>query len=180
MNMKYKDEIKRSMEWVGKQDKTIFLGQTVAYPGTSMAKTLDGVDMSKRLEMPVNESLQMQFTIGLALSGYIPISIYPRQNFLLLTMSDIVNTLDKLSAMSSGDVTPRIIIRAISGSDANLNPGHQHLGDFTESFKGMFSWIEVVELKEPEDIFLAYENAIKREDSKSTLLIEHGSFYTTK
>lgn len=178
--MRYKEEITKAMTWVGKQKDTFFVGQTVAYPGTSMAKTLKGVSKNKRLEMPVNESFQMQFTIGLALAGYIPISIYPRQNFLLLAMSDMVNMLDKLPEMSSGEIKPRVLIRAISGSSANLYPGPQHLGDFTEAFKKSFSWIEVVDLKAAKDILPAYRRAITRKDGKSTLLIEHGEFYTTK
>ena len=79
--MKYFDEIKRTMEWVAGQPKTIFLGQTVAGPGTFMYSTLKEIPKEKALEMPVNESFQMQFSIGLALAGicrspYIPVRIF--------------------------------------------------------------------------------------------------------
>src|SRR3989338_8095827 len=108
--MKYFDEIKRTMEWVAQQPRTLFVGQTVAGPGTFMYQTLRDVPKDKTLEMPVNESFQMQFTIGLALAGYIPISVYPRQNFLLLATSDMVNMLDKIPAISGQRVMPRILI----------------------------------------------------------------------
>src|SRR4051812_32796241 len=109
--MKYFDELKRTMEWIATQPKTIFVGQTVAGPGTFMFQTLRDVPKERALEMPINESFQMQFTIGMALAGYIPISVYPRQNFLLLATGDMCNMLDKIPAISGKELAPRIIIR---------------------------------------------------------------------
>lgn len=178
--MKYFDEIKRTMEWVAQQPKTFFVGQTVAGPGTFMFPTLKDVDPQKRLEMPINESFQMQFTIGMALAGYVPISVYPRQNFLLLATADMVNMLDKIPAISSNTWVPKIIIRVATGPDSPVHPGHQHIGNYADGFRKMFSWIDVVELNEPQDVFPAYERAITRTDNKSTLIIEHGNFYGQK
>ncbi len=168
------------MEWVAQQPQTIFLGQTVAGPGTFMYSTLKDIPKEKALEMPVNESFQMQFTIGLALAGYIPISVYPRQNFLLLATADMVNMLDKIPAISSHQWVPRVIIRVASGPDAPVHPGHQHVSNYAEGFRKMFTWVDVVELNEPGDVFPAYEKALTRADSKSTLIIEHGNFYNQK
>jgi len=95
-------------------------------------------------------------------------------------MSDMVNMLDKFPTISSGEVCPRIIIRVVTGSNTNLDPGPQHLGDFTDAFKEMFSWVNIVELKEPEEILSVYKNAILGKDSRSTIIIEYGSFYSTK
>ena len=85
--MKYFDELKRTMEWLAGQPKVIMVGQTVAGPGTFMFQTLRDCPKERCLEMPINESFQMQFTIGLSLAGYIPVTVYPRQNFLLLATS---------------------------------------------------------------------------------------------
>ena len=178
--MKYFDELKRTMEWVATQPKTIFLGQTVAGPGTFMFQTLRDVAPERALEMPVNESFKMQFTFGLALAGYLPISVYPRQNFLLLATADMANMLDKLPAISAGKWNPKVIIRVASGPDAPVHPGHQHVGNYTEGFRKMFNWIEVIELNEPAEIFPAYKHAVERSDDRSTLLIEHGNFYNQK
>ena len=168
------------MEWVATQPKTLFVGQTVAGPGTFMFSTLKDVAKEKTLEMPINESFQMQFTLGLALAGYIPISVYPRQNFLLLATADMVNMLDKIPAISSHMLLPRVLIRVAVGPDSPVHPGHQHVGNYAEAFRKLFSWIEVVELKEPEQIFSAYKHALEREDNQSTLLIEHGNYYNQK
>ncbi len=178
--MKYFDELKRTMEWIAQQPNTIFLGQTTAGPGTFMYQTLRDCPKDRALEMPVNESFQMQFTIGLALAGYIPISVYPRQNFLLLATGDMANMIDKLPAISANQIQPRMLIRVAVGPDSPVHPGHQHVGNYAEAFRKMFKWIEVVELNEPEDIFPAYEKALTRKDSKTTLLIEHGNYYSQK
>ncbi len=165
---------------MAQQPNTLFLGQTVAGPGTFMYSTLKDVSQERTLEMPVNESFQMQFTIGLALAGLIPISVYPRQNFLLLATADMVNMLDKIPAISSGTFVPKVIIRVASGPDSPVHPGHQHVGNYAEAFRKMFTSIEVVELNEPEDIFPSYKHALERKDNRSTLLIEHGNFYNQK
>lgn len=178
--MKYFDELKRTMEWVAAQDKTLFVGQTVAGPGTFMYQTLKDVPASKTLEMPINESFQMQFTLGLALAGYVPISVYPRQNFLLLATGDMVNMLDKLPAISNNKALPRVIIRVASGPYKPVHPGHQHVGNYADAFRNMFAWIEVIELEEPQDIFPAYERALTRKDGRASLIIEHGNYYNEK
>lgn len=178
--MKYFDELKRTMEWLAQQPRTFFLGQTVAGPGTFMFQTLRDVSPERTLEMPINESFQMQFTIGMALAGYVPISVYPRQNFLLIAVSDMVNMLDKIPAISSGELSPKVIIRVSAGPYEPVHPGHQHVGNYAEAFRQMFTAIDVVELNEPEEIFPAYKCALEREDNRSTLIIEHGNFYNSK
>lgn len=168
------------MEWLAQQPKTIFVGQTVAGPGTFMFQTLRDCPKERCLEMPINESFQMQFTIGLALDGYIPISVYPRQNFLLLATGDMANMLDKIPAISSKQWLPKVLIRVAVGPDSPVHPGHQHVGNYADAFRKMFSWIDVVEINEPEEIFPAYKHALEREDGRSTLLIEHGNYYQQK
>ena len=145
-----------------------------------MYQTLRDLSEEKTLEMPINESFQMQFSLGLALDGYIPITVYPRQNFLLLATADMVNMVDKVPAISKGEWNPHMIIRVAVGPDSPVHPGHQHVGNYAEGFRQMFSWIEVVEIEEPEEIFPAYKHAYEREDKKTTMIIEHGNYYGSK
>lgn len=176
--MKYFDELKRSMTWLSSKPETIFLGQAVEYPGTGMSNTLTDVHSSKKLEMPVCEDLQMGITNGLAMTGKIPISIYPRWNFLLLASNQIINHLDKFVSMS--EYKPKVILRTAIGSERPLHPQHQHVGDFSDAFSMMLKNIEVIRLDEPEDIFPAYKKAYERTDGKSTLLVEWGDYYSEK
>lgn len=176
--MKYFDELKRSMDWLATQPDTIFIGQAVEYAGTAMTNTLKDVDKSKLLEMPVNEDMQMGISNGLALNGYVPVSIYPRWNFLLLGINQLVNHLDKIYMIS--EYNPKVIIRTGIGSERPLHPQWQHVGDYTEALQSMTNNIEVIRLDEPEQIFDSYVKAYQRTDRKSTLLVEWGDFYNEK
>jgi len=176
----YFDEIERAMTYLGKQEDTIFLGQAVAYKGTAMTNTLTGVSRDKLIEMPVNEEMQMGITNGLSIAGSVPISIYPRWNFLLCAVNQLVNHLDKLKEYSHGEYVPKAIIRVGIGSERPLNPQIQHTGDFTEAFRAMTTNIEVIRCDEPEDIFPAYHKAYNRTDGKSTIVVEYGDYYGEK
>ena len=177
---KYFDELKRAMEFLGEKEDTVFLGQAVEYKGTAMTNTLKDVDRNKLVEMPVCEEMQMGVTNGLAISGKVPVSIYPRWNFLLLAVNQMINHLDRMPTFTHGEYTPKVIIRTGIGSERPLNPQAQHVGDFTEGFEKMLKNIEIIRLEEPEDIFPAYEKAYNRTDGKSTLLVEYGDFYNEK
>ena len=178
--MKYFDELKRAMTWLGQKPDTLFLGQAVSYPGTGMTNTLSDIEKSKLLEMPVNEDMQMGMTLGMALNGTVPISIYPRWNFLLLAANQVVNHLDKMQDMSKGDMKPKVIIRVAIGSKVPFSAGPQHTQNHTEAVRQMLTEVEVVELTEPDQIFEAFKTAYEREDGKSTLIIEHSEYYGTK
>ncbi len=44
----------------------------------------------------------------------------------------------------------------------------------------MCSDIDILKLKEPNEIYPAYEKAYLRDDGKSTILVEYGDFYNEK
>ena len=71
------------MNFLGAQKNTIFIGQAVEVPGTAMSNTLSQINKKKLMELPVAEEMQMGASLGLAMEGYVPISIFPRWNFLL-------------------------------------------------------------------------------------------------
>ena len=178
--MKYFDELKRAMTWLGEQPDTFFLGQAVGYPGTGMSNTLKDVPDDKKWEMPVTEDMQMGISTGMALNGTIPISIFPRWNFLLLATNQIINHLDKIPLMADKPYNPKVIIRTAIGSERPLHPQHQHVGDFTKAFESMCNSIQIIRLDEPEGIFASYEWAYTRDDGRSTLLVEWGDYYNEK
>jgi pyruvate/2-oxoglutarate/acetoin dehydrogenase E1 component len=174
---KYFDELVKSMQWLGEKSNTIFLGQAVAVAGTAMRNTLLDIDESKLLELPVEEEFQMGMSIGMALNGMVPISIYPRWNFLLLATNQIVNHLDKLKELTGLPSPGKVIIRTGIGSINPLHPGPQHTGDFTDAYKLMCKHIEVVRLDNATNIFPAYKKAYERSDGVSTLLVEWSDKY---
>ena len=178
--MKYFDELKKSMNYLADNEKTIFIGQAVEVPGTAMTNTLKGINPKKLLELPVAEEMQMGITTGLALDGNIPISIFPRWNFVLLAMNQLINHLDKINIMSNNGFKAKAIIRTGIGSQRPLHPQHQHIGDFTDMVRKMCSSLDVIQLNEPEDIFPSYKKALDRDDGRSTILVEFGDHHNEK
>lgn len=175
---RYFEAVKEAMTWLSEQPDTLFLGQAVAYPGTFMHSTLADVPKDRLLEMPVCESFQMQITVGLSLGDFVPVSIYPRQNFLLLATGDLSNLVDKLPDISEGRVHTPLLIRTAAGTTKPIDPGHQHVGNFAAAFRHLFKNIQVVELHEPEEVLPAYQKAYRHRGP--TLLIEFGDHYNDK
>jgi pyruvate/2-oxoglutarate/acetoin dehydrogenase E1 component len=178
--MKYFDELKRSMTFLAQDPRTVFIGQAVAVAGTAMSNTLKDVPPDRLIELPVFEEMQMGMTTGMALTGLVPISIFPRWNFLLCAINQLVNHLDKVQVMSNYGYKTKAIIRTGIGSQRPLHPQHQHVGDYTEALRAMCSTIEIIRLEEPSDIFPAYERALLRDDGRSTILVEYGDYYGEK
>ena len=106
--------------------------------------------------MPIAEEMQMGISIGFALDGYIPVSIYPRMDFLILAMNQLVNHLDRFEEMSRGEFKPK---------------------DHTEMLRRCLTNIKVVKLNKKEDIVPSYIEALTSD--KSTLLIEERNLYDT-
>jgi len=178
--MKYFDSLKEAMSLLANHPKTLFIGQAVEYEGTGLYDSLSHLPAEKRLELPVAEYLQSGIANGMAIEGMIPVSTFPRWNFLLMGVDQIVNHLDKFKSMSNGKLNPKVIIRVAVGSEHPVDPQCQHKGNFSEAFRQMTSNIEVIELIEPEDIIPAYEKALNREDGVNTILVEYADFCKTK
>ncbi len=176
--MKYKDELIRSMEWLGEKDDTIFLGQSVKYSGNAIYNTLNTLKDSMKIETPVFEEVQMGMSTGMAMDGLVPISCFPRFDFLMRCMDSLVNHLDKMQVMTENTFKPKVIIRTSIGSTNPLNGGVQHTQDYTKVFKDILTEVDVILLNEPEEIFPTFRNAY--ENDGSSLIIEWGDYYNEK
>jgi len=175
--MKYVDHLIKSMEYLAEDERTIFIGQSVKYSGNSIYNTLKTIPDNRKIETPVFEETQMGLSIGLAMEGYVPVTCYPRFDFLLCAVNQLVNHLDKMKEMTWGAYDPRVIIRTSIGAKVPLNGGLQHTQDHTEAFKHLLDNVNVVLLDNKNDIFPAYQEALNRQDKKSTLIIEFGEYY---
>ena len=175
--MKYVDHLIKSMEYLSEDPRTIFIGQSVKYKGNSIYNTLKTIPDDRKIETPVFEETQMGLSIGLAMDGFVPVTCYPRFDFLLLAVNQLVNHLDKMEDMTRGAFKPRVIVRTSIGAKLPLNGGLQHTQDHTEAFKHLLDNVDVVLLEDKNQIFPAYQKALKRKDSKSTLIVEFGEYY---
>ena len=185
LDLRYKNEIIRSMEWLAEKEDTIFLGQAVNYSGNAMFNTTKTVPIEKRIELPVFEDVQMGMSLGMAYEGVVPITSYPRFDFLICAVNQLVNHVDKMTIISEGQYQPRIIIRTSIGSRIPLDAGEQHTQDHTQAFKNLLKRVHVVVLDEWHDVFPAFQHAYERQpvskyDSLVTLLIEWGDHYNAK
>ena len=168
------------MSLLAEHPSTVFIGQAVEYEGTGLYDSLKHLPVNKRIELPVAEYLQTGMANGMAIAGMIPVSTYPRWNFLLMGTDQIVNHLDKFTIMSDGRCKPKVIIRVAVGSEYPVDPQCQHKGNFSEAFRNMCQTINIVELHEPQDIVSAYKYALEREDGVSTILVEFADYCKTK
>lgn len=172
--MNYCESLTSAMTWLGQQPATVFLGQSVVYKGNAMFNTLSGVPMEKRLELPVAEEMQMGISLGLALTGKVVISIYPRFDFLLLAMNQLVNHVDKLEEFTHDQYHTKVIIRVGVGAITPMYPGVQHCGDYTEGFSRILR-MPVIRLESPTDVQLAYQVAYRGKGS--FLMVENMEKY---
>lgn len=178
--MKYFEELKKAMSLLAEHPKTMFIGQAVEYEGTGLYDSLKHLPSEKKIELPVAEYLQTGMANGMAIEGMIPVSTYPRWNFLLMGVDQIVNHMDKFITMSEGQCSPKIIIRVSVGSEHPVDPQCQHKGNFSNAFREMLQNTEVVELHEPEDIIPSYQKAINRTDGINTILVEFADYIKIK
>lgn len=168
------------MSLLAENPKTIFIGQAVEYEGTGLYDSLSHIPIEKRLELPVAEYFQSGLANGMAINGMIPISTFPRWNFLLMGVDQIVNHLDKFKSMSDGKLCPKVIVRVSVGAEQPVDPQCQHKGNFSEAFRNLTQNTEIIELIEPEDIIPAYEKALNRTDGVNTILVEFMEYSRTK
>lgn len=173
--MTYKDEVVRAMNMLAGDERVIFCGQTALYSGSPIYGTLEGVPRERRLEIPVMEDCQMGMSIGLALAGYIPVSLYPRFDFLIVAMNQLVNHLDKINRMSLGRYNPKVIVRTLVGSSKPLYPGLQHCQDYTVAMRKMLKYVDVSRLEHEGVVVPTYKRAI--ESDWPSLIIEMADLY---
>jgi pyruvate/2-oxoglutarate/acetoin dehydrogenase E1 component len=169
----YLNEITKAMAMLASDPRTLFVGQAVEYDGQRAHATFKDVPTERRIEMPVIEDFQMGFCTGLALEGYVPVCFFPRWDFAILAANQIINHLDKIPLL--GGFRPKVIIRTAVGASKPLNPGPQHVQNYSHPFGAMLQTIQVQQLLFTEEIVPAYQAALERDTP--TILVEHMSYY---
>lgn len=173
--MTYKEYITKEMDELVKDPRVLFLGQQVA--DQDFYGTLKNIPLDRRLEMPVAEEMQMGMSVGLAIEGFLPVSIYQRMDFLPRAMDQLVNHLNILHKLSKKKFCPKVIIRTTVGSKDPLDTGLQHSKDMIKGFQAMLDF-PVLDLKTKDDIVKGYKLA--REGCDSVMLVEWQDLYAKK
>ncbi len=174
--MTYKEAIIKSMGALARDTRTVFLGYNIRY-GSRAYGTLGRVPEEKCIETPVAENLMAGLAAGMSLAGCRPVLFYERHDFILNALDALVNHLDKLEAMSKGQWQTPVIVRATVGAKEPLDPGPQHIQDFTRAFQALLSF-PVLDLTTPREVLDGYEQA--RSMSTPIMLVERRSLYATE
>jgi len=151
--MTYHKEIERSMTWLSKRPKTVFIGS-----GVRNDSTLTSVTSKRILEMPACPSLVMGVGIGLSLQNFKPVVIFQSMGELLSAADVLINHVSNRRTVRTGLEIRNLIVRIILGV-GEYNYGHLFEPDVNVSY-----------LVEPWDIQGMYEMAYK--DEEPVLMIE--------
>ncbi|MFP4446644.1 MAG: hypothetical protein ACLFPD_10420 [Desulfosudaceae bacterium] len=168
----YRHCLKQEMNFLAQDERVYFLGQQVGEG--DFYGTLADIPRERRLEMPVAEEMQMGISIGMALEGLCPLSIYQRMDFLPRAMDQIVNHLNIIERLSHGRFAPKVIIRTTIGATRPLYPGLQHAKDLLEGFRAMVDF-PVLDLRSIDDIKKGYQQA--RQADQPIMLVERQDLY---
>lgn len=164
--------IKDAMNWLGQQEKVIFVGQNIKFPRNQMYDSLLDIPDVQKVEMPVAEDFQMGYSLGRALTGETVISLYPRFDFLLLATNQLVNHLNNFEHLFQGNFYPRVIIRTMVGGTAPLNPGAQHTKDGTDAFGLLCDHMVIYELTKNQDPVAVYQQAYWSSENQPVIVVE--------
>jgi len=169
----YRDRLVEAMALCAAEG-ALFLGQALRYNGTAMTETFARVPPEHLVELPVFENTQLGMATGVAVATGKPVvSVFPRINFLLCAVDQLVLHLDALPLYSA--YRPRVLIRTAVAHPVPLDPGPQHLGDYGFALRGLLRTVRVVQLKDAEAIVPSYREALAREGS--TVLVEYHRLY---
>ena len=174
--MKYKDIITNGMDFLAKQDKTVFIGEGLINAG-HIYGTMTNVPKDKCVEMPIAENLIMGVGMGLSMGGYIPIIVFQRMDFMLNAADCIINHLALAIQFSGGVLRLPLIIRCIVGSQSKtFDVGQQHRHDFTSFFS---EYIQTYKLEDTS--YESIYNEITRDEVQCpVIIVEHKDKYETE
>jgi len=172
MKSAYHQAICEEMQLFAENPRAIFLGQQVL--SEDFYNTLLDIPPHARREMPVTEELQLGLSIGLALEGYLPISIYQRIDFLPRAMDQIVNHLNLIADLSRNQFNPKVIIRTTVGVNKPMDTGLQHSKDLTTLMSHACKFPTYCP-KTAEEVHQVYD--IARNANFSTLITEYQELY---
>lgn len=169
----YKDHLVGAMEMLAENPRTMIVGYNTTCGGTASC-----FPPERRPELPLAEALCAGVATGLSLQGYIPVLWLERMDFILHSLDQIVNHLDKLSLLSNGLHKPAVIIRvAVGNKRTPLLTGPTHCQDFSLAIANMVSF-SVVRLMWTLSIIPEYEKALQRAlNGQSTMLVEYRDLY---
>ncbi len=175
----YREAVRDALSRALRQDDTVFLmGEDIAEMGGSMAVTqglLAEFGPKRIRNTPISEMAIVGSGIGAAIQGLRPVVEIMYEDFLTLSMEQLVNQAAKHRTMSGGQVKVPLTIRTQGG--AGWSPGAQHAQQLEAWFVHV-PGLKVVFAATPEDVRGLLWSSIY--DDNPVVFFEHRTLYPVK
>jgi acetoin:2,6-dichlorophenolindophenol oxidoreductase subunit beta len=175
----YREAVRDALTHALRTDERVFLmGEDIAEMGGSMGVTqglLDEFGPKRIRNTPISEMAIVGSGIGAAIQGMRPIVEIMYEDFLTLSMEQLVNQAAKHRTMSGGQVSVPLTIRTQGG--AGWSPGAQHAQQ-VESWFVHVPGLKVVFASTPADVRGLLWTSIQ--DENPVIFFEHRTLYPIK
>jgi len=175
----YREAVRDALARALREDESVFLmGEDIAEMGGSMAVTqglLAEFGPKRIRNTPISEIAIVGSGIGAAIQGMRPVVEIMYEDFLTLSMEQLVNQAAKHRTMSGGQVKVPLTIRTQGG--AGWSPGAQHAQQLEAWFVHV-PGLKVVFASTPEDVRGLLWSSIY--DDNPVVFFEHRTLYPLK
>jgi acetoin:2,6-dichlorophenolindophenol oxidoreductase subunit beta len=175
----YREAVRDALGKALREDERVFImGEDIAEMGGSMAVTqglLEEFGPGRVRNTPISEMAIVGSGIGAAIQGMRPIVEIMYEDFLTISMEQLVNQAAKHRTMSGGQVKVPLTIRTQGG--AGWSPGAQHAQQLEAWFVHV-PGLKVVFASTPEDARGLLWSAIY--DDNPVIFFEHRTLYPIK
>ncbi len=179
VELTYREAVRDALTRAMRTDERVFImGEDIAEMGGSMGVTqgmLAEFGPERVRNTPISEIAIVGAGIGAAIQGMLPVVEIMYEDFLTISMEQIVNQAAKHRTMSGGQVKVPLTIRTQGG--AGWSPGAQHAQQL-ESWFVHVPGLKVVFASTPEDVRGLLWSAIY--DPNPVLFFEHRTLYPIK
>src|SRR5689334_2685283 len=177
--LSYREAVRDALSRAMRDDEDVFImGEDIAEMGGSMGVTqgmLDEFGPERVRNTPISEMAIVGSGIGAAIQGMRPIVEIMYEDFLTISMEQLVNQAAKHRTMSGGQVSVPLTIRTQGG--AGWSPGAQHAQQLEAWFVHV-PGLKVVFASTPEDVRGLLWSAIY--DDNPVVFFEHRTLYPIK
>jgi pyruvate dehydrogenase E1 component beta subunit len=175
----YREAVRDALGRALREDDSVFImGEDIAEMGGSMAVTqglLEEFGPTRVRNTPISEMAIVGSGIGAAIQGMRPIVEIMYEDFLTISMEQLVNQAAKHRTMSGGQVKVPLTIRTQGG--AGWSPGAQHAQQLEAWFVHV-PGLKVVFASTPEDVRGLLWSSIY--DDNPVVFFEHRTLYPIK
>jgi acetoin:2,6-dichlorophenolindophenol oxidoreductase subunit beta len=175
----YREAVRDALARALREDEGVFLmGEDIAEMGGSMAVTqglLEEFGATRVRNTPISEMAIVGTAIGAAMQGMRPVVEIMYEDFLTLSMEQLVNQAAKHRTMSGGQLKVPLTIRTQGG--AGWSQGAQHAQQLEAWFVHV-PGLKVVFASTPEDVRGLLWSAIH--DDNPVVFFEHRTLYPLK